>query len=83
MKPTLDEVMKKLERLMELSALSSTQSEISLALCEASQAASNADREAFQKAWETALTKSADFLDQAHALMDRLEGDDASQSSNP
>jgi hypothetical protein len=70
---TPDELTKKLEHLKEVNSLGITQGEISIALCEAFDAASRGDRDSFQKAWATAMNKSANFLDQAHALMTRLE----------
>jgi phosphopantetheinyl transferase (holo-ACP synthase) len=81
---TPDELTKKLEHLREVNSLSHTQTQISIALLEACHAAKHADREAFQKAWETATHKSADFLDQAHALMARIENDaDAENAPQP
>jgi hypothetical protein len=70
-----DELTKKLEHIKELNFLNRTHAGIALALYDASDAANRADRDAFQKAWATVMNKSADFLDQAHALMTRLEDD--------
>jgi hypothetical protein len=80
---TPDEFTKKLTHIRELNALGSTQTQISIALYEAQDAASRGDRDSFQKAWATAMKQSADFLDQAHALMARLEGDDAPPDCSP
>jgi hypothetical protein len=72
---TPDELTKKLEHLREVNSLNRTHAGIALALYDASDAACHADRDAFVKAWDTIMHKSADFLDQAHALMTRLEDD--------
>jgi hypothetical protein len=70
---TPDELTKKLEHFREVNSLNRTHAGIALALYDASDAAVSADRDAFQKAWDTVMNKSADFLNQAHALMTRLE----------